>query len=219
MKKLLGLVSVGLVSAACAVARPSYNIVIMNSTPVGVSGAHVRFGEFTSIGGHLSPGVRKIHLEVDRSFPEKATVEWRTQDGVLHRQVVVVRESVPPGFAGDLIFAIQDSGDVAFRAETWAEQDARREREHPPIFAPGELEIDSATVSSNPFTRGLAKWSHPELEASVAFDEPLEVLVELASRIKRDEARYTPGQRIDLEGHAACFSDGDEGRLLVAPCP
>lgn len=216
---LLGLIGAGLV--ACAAMRPEYSVVIENRMATSIDDANVKFGKFESGGGTMSPGTSGGHRGVRAPVPKMATVEWRTPDGVLHQEEIAVRSRVSRGFSGDLIFTIRNDGEVDFRAETWAAQDAReaeRRRKNPPVFEPGELEIDSAKLGGNPYTTGLAKWDHSEIEASIELENSWDVLVELATRIKRDGARYAPGDQVEVEGQMVCFSEGEEGRLLVEPC-
>lgn len=198
-----------------------YSVVIRNGGTDALTNAHVSFGGFISIGGNLSPGIKKIHLDAGRSLPKQAKVEWRTPDGVLHQKQVAVRSRVPRGFAGDLIFTIRDDGEVEFRGETWADQDARvaeEMRRNPPIFEEGELETVANAIRGVTTTVGLGKWDHPELESSFDMDPYGDLVVQLAVRIKRDGARYTPGDRVEAEGQMVCFSEGEKGRLLVEPC-
>jgi hypothetical protein len=93
-----------------------YNVVIKNVGSRGIDRAHVLYGEFRSIGGVLSPGILKSHGHPDHPIPSTATVEWRTEDGQMHRQDVEVKKLVPKGFRGDIVFEIADDNTVTVRA-------------------------------------------------------------------------------------------------------
>lgn len=89
-----------------------YNVVIKNVGTRTIDDAHVLYGQFRSIGGILPPGIYAGHGHPEYSIPSKATVEWRTEDGVMHRQDVEVKSRIPKGFHGDIQFEISDNNTV-----------------------------------------------------------------------------------------------------------
>ena len=103
----------GLVTGGCGV--EDYNIVIKNVGTKRVDNAQVVYGEFRSIGGVLSPGIWKLHGNPDHPIPATATVEWRTEDGQIHRKEVEVRKLIPKGFHGDIQFDIEEDNTVTVR--------------------------------------------------------------------------------------------------------
>ena len=103
--------------AGCATLRPSYTVVIENSTGEEIRDAHVSWDGFESVGGVMGPGSRASHAFVDLTVPGRAWVRWRTADGVAHRELVEVPAYVPRRFEGDLIFGIFRDGRVEVRAE------------------------------------------------------------------------------------------------------
>jgi len=92
--------------------RSSYNIVLKNSGGSEINDAHVSYGDFTSVGGILSSGIEATHLHPDAPIPAHATVQWRTADGVLHKQDVDVKSKLPPHFSGDIYFVIDSTNNV-----------------------------------------------------------------------------------------------------------
>ena len=66
----------------------------------------------------MSPGVTKTHRYVKVAIPDRATVQWRTPDKVLHSKEVDVRSILPKNFSdGDIIFDIHDDNDVRVSTE------------------------------------------------------------------------------------------------------
>lgn len=110
---LVTIVLVGLLVAGCGI--EDYNIVIKNTGSRRIDRACVMFGGFRSVGGLLPPDIWSKHMRPDRPIPDIATVEWRTDDGVLHRQDVEVRKILPRRFRGDIQFEIDDSNNVSIR--------------------------------------------------------------------------------------------------------
>jgi hypothetical protein len=93
---------------------PTYSVVIVNGTTNTIDNAHVRFGQFESIGGYLRPGIKKTHSFVPIPPPEKALVVWTSQDGKSHEETVEVLKILPKDFNDeDIIFTIQEDGNVA----------------------------------------------------------------------------------------------------------
>lgn len=102
-----------LLTGGCGV--EDYNVVIKNVGTRRVDKAQVIYGQFRSAGGVLSPGIWKLHGNPDYPIPSTATVEWRTEDGEMHRQDVEVKRLVPNGFRGDIQFEIADDNTVTVR--------------------------------------------------------------------------------------------------------
>lgn len=200
-----------------------YSVVIENGSTSKIFGADIRYGDFSSGGGIIGANTAKEHAGVRAPILDYATVTWRTEDGTTYERQVKVKSRLPRGFnKGDLIFTILDGGEVELSFETWAEQDAReaeRRRRNPPVFEEGELAITSDSLAGNSYTEGLGKWNHPEIEVSKTVDARGDLLAYLATQIKTKGTRYASGQRVEVEGQTVCFSDGEEGRLLVEPCP
>ncbi len=92
-----------------------YNVVIKNIGKQTINDAHVKYDEFRSVGGVLPSGIYAGHGNPEYPIPETATVEWRTEDGVMHRQEVAVKKLVPKGFRGDIQFEIADDNTVTVR--------------------------------------------------------------------------------------------------------
>ena len=92
-----------------------YNVVIRNIGSKRVDDAQVIYGEFRSAGGFLSPGIGSTHVSPNHPIPATATVEWRTEDGEMHRQEVEVKKQVPKRFRGDIQFEIADDNTVTVR--------------------------------------------------------------------------------------------------------
>ena len=85
-----------------------YSVAIENRTGRQITDADLfyRGANFLAIGGSIAPGSGGVHLAVRAPIPESATVQWRTPDGVLHRQEVEVRRNVPRNFARGRIFFV-----------------------------------------------------------------------------------------------------------------
>ena len=92
-----------------------YNVVVKNVGRRTIDDATVIYGKFTSGGGILPPGIYAGHGNPDYPIPTVATVEWRTEDGVMHRKDVEVKKLVPKGFRGDIQFEIADDDTVTVR--------------------------------------------------------------------------------------------------------
>ncbi len=111
-----GLLMVGAIG--CNYSR--YSVVIHNDTEGELSGVEISWGRHSSKPNYISPGSSKRHAFPNASFPERATVKWRTPDGVLHEQRIEVRTKV--GWhnrlsSSDLVFTIQEEGSVEVRFE------------------------------------------------------------------------------------------------------
>ena len=92
-----------------------YNVVIKNVGKSTIDDAHVIYGEFRSVGGILPSNIWSKHMHPDAPIPSTATVEWRTEDGQMHRQDVEVKKLIPKGFRGDIQFEIADDNTVTVR--------------------------------------------------------------------------------------------------------
>jgi hypothetical protein len=102
-----------LLVAGCGVEE--YNVVIRNAGTRTIDDARVSYAAFRSIGGIIIPGSEKGHGHPDAPIPAVATVEWRTEDGQMHRKDVEVKKLVPKGFTGDIQFEIADDNSVTVR--------------------------------------------------------------------------------------------------------
>lgn len=109
----LTLLLVGAITAGCSV--EDYNVVIKNVGKQEIRDGAVVYGDFRSIGGVIIPGSKKGHGHPEYPIPATATVEWRTEDGVMHRKDVEVKKLVPKGFRGDIQFEIADDNTVTVR--------------------------------------------------------------------------------------------------------
>lgn len=94
----------------------AYDIVIKNVGSKPVDEASVSYGEFKSVGGYISPGRSKGHMDPGYPLPDIAIVEWRSEDGELHQKEVAVKKYVPRSFRGDIQFEINDKNEVAVKA-------------------------------------------------------------------------------------------------------
>lgn len=116
MKRKRWFLATVLVSALAVGCRvEDYNIVIKNVGQRRIENAHVVYGQFSSVGGVLSPGIYVGHGHPDFPVPAIAMVEWRTEDGLMHRKDVEVKKLVPKGFHGDIQFEIADDNTVTVR--------------------------------------------------------------------------------------------------------
>jgi hypothetical protein len=104
---------VGTLAVGCRV--EDYNIVIKNVGARKIDNAHVIYGKFCSVGGVLPPDIWSKHMQPEYHIPATATVEWRTEDGLMHRKDVDVKKLVPKGFHGDIQFEIADDNTVTVR--------------------------------------------------------------------------------------------------------
>jgi len=71
----------------CSVA-PTYAIVLKNSTTGRIHDVAVKYGEFTSVGGVLDPGVEKVHAGIRERPPTVVDVVWTAEDGTTFRREV-----------------------------------------------------------------------------------------------------------------------------------
>lgn len=110
---LLLILFIGLLTGGCGV--EDYNVVIKNVGRRTIDDAHVMYGQFRSVGGILPSGIYAGHGHPDYPIPSTATVEWRTEDGVMHKKDVDVKKLVPKGFRGDIQFEIADDDTVNVR--------------------------------------------------------------------------------------------------------
>ncbi|MDD4870756.1 MAG: hypothetical protein PHR77_09370 [Kiritimatiellae bacterium] len=92
-----------------------YNVVIKNVGKRTINDATVIYGEFSSGGGIIISGSEAGYGHPEYPIPEKATVEWRTEDGQMHRKDVEVKKLIPKGFGGDIQFEIADDNTVTVR--------------------------------------------------------------------------------------------------------
>ena len=105
--------------ACCASLRPSYTIVVRNSTGQAIDDATVSWQGFTSVaGGSMFAGVWSSDNFIRVPLPPRASVSWRTrQDGKSFRKEVEIPEGLPRNFKGKLTFELFQDGRVDVRAE------------------------------------------------------------------------------------------------------
>ncbi len=108
--KILLIVSLLFTLSRCV--THEYDVFVSNSGPSTISEADVLFNGFRSGGGWIEPGLFKVHAGVTHAIPERATVRWRTADGVLHEVAVEVRSALPNGYRGNIGFIIQADNTV-----------------------------------------------------------------------------------------------------------
>ena len=115
----LGIIAVVLFwTASCAALRPSYTIIIENSSGVDIRDAHVYWDGFTSVGGSLGSGGYAVHHYIQSPLPARLMVRWRTPDGVTHREEVASPKGVPRRFQGTLRFELLPDGHVEVRVDS-----------------------------------------------------------------------------------------------------
>lgn len=121
MKKVFSVLALAVSLAGCAGCvsmRPSYEIVITNSTGVAIDDAHVYWDGFESAGGSMFPRVSSGDSFIQTPLPARVTVRWRTRpDGMVYSEEVSIPEGVPRNFQGTLVFEIQEGGRVEVRVE------------------------------------------------------------------------------------------------------
>lgn len=97
----------------------AYSVGIKNTSRSAITDAHVRYAGIRSAGGNLQSGASKSHGDLRLPIPEKAVVEWRTKDNVLHSEEVLVRSAIPKDMKVWLIeFEIDDSNKVTIRPQS-----------------------------------------------------------------------------------------------------
>ena len=99
----------------CSEPAQPYNVAVKNATSARFQDAVVSFGEFRSLGGSLPPGSHTRQGPIPYPIPDRATVTWRTADGVSHSKEVAVRPTVPTDFRGSIFFDVVEGGDVRVR--------------------------------------------------------------------------------------------------------
>lgn len=93
----------------------NYDISIQNIGSKLISNVDVTYNGFHSGGGYISPGYGAEYMNPEYPIPQKAAVEWRTNDGELHQKEVEVKKLVPKGFRGTIQFEIDDNNEVTVR--------------------------------------------------------------------------------------------------------
>ena len=81
-----------------------YDIILRNVGTNTIKDAHVKYNDFQSIGGWLSPGIQKIHSRPGIPIPEFASVEWQTETGAKFQTNILVKQNLPRNFKGEIIF-------------------------------------------------------------------------------------------------------------------
>jgi len=105
--------------ASCATARPSYTIMVRNSTGESIKDATVSWEGFKSVaGGSMFPGVWSSDNFIRTPLPARVLVRWRTPDGVTHREEVAIPKGVPRRFRGTLHFELLEDGRVEVRVDS-----------------------------------------------------------------------------------------------------
>lgn len=94
-------------------AAPTYAIVLKNSTAGRIRDAAVKYGEFTSVGGVLDPGVEKVHAGIREKPPTVVEVVWIAEDGTAFRRQV--RLDLPAG-SNEIMFEIRRDYSVGVSA-------------------------------------------------------------------------------------------------------
>ena len=91
-----------------------YAIGMRNTGTQKLSGAQVHFGAINSSAGYLMPGKGKADDGIQGPIPDRALVEWKTEDGEAHKLEVPVKAAVPDTFKDDVIwFEIDGVGKVS----------------------------------------------------------------------------------------------------------
>jgi len=103
-----------ILAGGCVTTFPDYDVSMKNVGSTRIDAAHVVYGEFRSAGGILIAGGIAGHGHVPYPIPDKATVEWRTQDKTLHRKDVDLK-NIPKDFSGELRFEIDGENNVTVR--------------------------------------------------------------------------------------------------------
>lgn len=114
--KMTSLLVAAFIVMMCASRPRPYGVTVNNKTSGRVTDARVSYGNFSFLAGVIPPGAQKGQGVVTVPVPARATVEWRTSDGVLHVKGVAVKAAVPEGFAGDITFQILDHDQVRVSA-------------------------------------------------------------------------------------------------------
>ncbi|MFN7137937.1 MAG: hypothetical protein ACK4UN_01215 [Limisphaerales bacterium] len=86
-----------------------YDIVLRNTGSNTIKDAHVRYDNFQSIGGWVSPGNQKTHSRPGIPIPLTAIVEWKTEDDTKFQTNMLIKQNLPKDFRGEIIFEIADS--------------------------------------------------------------------------------------------------------------
>lgn len=108
-----------LLGVSCASMRPTYEIVITNSTGVAIDDAHVFWEGFESAGGSMFPRTSSGDHFIQTPLPSRVMVRWQTRpDSIIHREGVAVPEGVPRRFRGTLHFEILEDGRVEVRVDS-----------------------------------------------------------------------------------------------------
>ena len=77
-----------------------------------ISNARVYYDDFEFSAGGLQPGGEAVHGNPPKT-PMTATVQWKTQDGVLHTEKIHVgATTVPRRFKGKVVFEINETNVV-----------------------------------------------------------------------------------------------------------
>jgi len=120
-KNILKTTKVALLLILCSIfgcnSDADYKITISNISDATIEEAHVVYGSFKSAGGVIPSGDYATHLFPDVPIPETAIVQWRTQDGVMHKKSMGLKTVLPKKFSGELKFEIDNENNVTLQIE------------------------------------------------------------------------------------------------------
>jgi hypothetical protein len=108
----------------CVNADPLYSVAIQNVGTNDLENVQVSMGRFQTISYAISPGQRRLEASGDIRLTKDATVKWRTPNGLLHERRVAVKELVPEGFGGTIVFQIRSDNTV--RVIPKSDEDTKR---------------------------------------------------------------------------------------------
>lgn len=118
MKKLylLGImIMFGIISQGCS-NQSDYHLVIKNTGDSKIDEVIVSFDDFNFEFGIISSQKFAKHSSVGEKYPlpEKATIEWQTEGGIVYKKTVEIKNTVPKKFKEiTVIISINGEDDVA----------------------------------------------------------------------------------------------------------
>lgn len=93
LKSMVVATTIFLMALACGI--PSkYTVTVANKTADEITEVRVKWNDYVFSAGILPPSIDKSEAFPDAEFPQKAEVEWRTQDGIVHRVQVDVKQAI-----------------------------------------------------------------------------------------------------------------------------
>ena len=108
-----------LFSLTCCSSGQDYMVSIVNLSASTINDAHVIYDGFVSVGGVIPTGGVSSHLSPEVPIPIKAIVQWRTQDGELHKKEAEVKKLIQKIDRVEIIFEIADNNQVTVKIEPW----------------------------------------------------------------------------------------------------